>query len=348
VVQLPEKIQTTHTPEIVIVDLKNVKERSRNSFLSASLLSGIESALEKNQQVLLFHNRRGSAGLILCEHCGWQALCPDCHMPLVLHADDHVIRCHLCGHEEPVKPFCPVCKHADIAFKGIGTKRIEAEIVKLFPKAKVRRFDGDNKTDERFHLHYDTIRANEVNIIVGTQQLAKGLNLPHLAVVGIVQADTGLLLPDYSAPERTFQLISQVVGRAGRQDHPTKVVIQTYQPENELIQQAAHEDYPGFYEQAIRTRKRENLPPFTHTLQLIVTYKTERSAVTAARSVARELKKQPRLTVLGPTPAFYERLRGAYRWQIVVKSPDRALLQAIAADMPAHWHAELDPKSFLG
>jgi primosomal protein N' (replication factor Y) len=346
IVTMPHKI-ANNPPQIEIVDLTDKTQRSGDGIFSKVLLEKMEETLARDEQVLLFHNRRGSAGLVMCENCGWQALCTVCFTPLVFHADEHILRCHLCGKNEQTPPSCPVCRHADIVYKGVGTKRVETLAHTHFPKASIMRFDGDTVEKEKFHHHYDAIVDNKVQIIIGTQQLAKGLNLPRLGLVGIMQADTGLLMPDFTAHERVFQLLSQVAGRAGRQAHQTTVVVQTYQASNPLIIHAINEEYEAFYEQEIKNRLQQNLPPFTHTLQLIVTYKTEMPAVKAAKELAGVLKKDTRLQVLGPTPAFYERLRGSYRWQLIIKSKDRELLQAIVPTINPHWQAELDPKSFL-
>jgi primosomal protein N' (replication factor Y) len=219
----------------------------------------------------------------------------------------------------------------------------------LFPSARIARFDGDTATDQTLDKRYDAVKNGDVDIIIGTQVIAKGLDLPHLATVGIVQADSGLSLPDYASAERTFQLLSQAVGRVGRSDTPTNAIIQTYHPDHPAIVDSAAQNYAEFYARTLALRRHTNFPPFTYLLKAVCTYKTEAAAIKNTTKFAAELRKNhPTAEILGPTPAFYERVRDTYRWQIVVKSRDRAELQRIAQLVPSkNWQFELDPLSLL-
>lgn len=348
VLRLSKPAVTISPVKADVVDLKRRDEFRRHRFFSNTLLGYIEQAITDGHQTLLFHNRRGTSPTTLCEHCGWVAECPICFLPLTLHADQHILQCHLCGYAQPVPPSCPECGEPTIVFKGIGTKLIEAEITKLFPKARIARFDADTKPGEAVHHRYQELYDGDIDILIGTQMLAKGLDLPKLTVVGVVQADSGLILPDYQAEERVFQLLYQVMGRVGRGTLPGRVVIQSYQPDHPILKAAVARDYEAFYKAELQKRQAGHFPPFRYLLKLTCSYKTESGAVKAAQKMAKGLRaSQTDLEILGPTPAFYERLGGNYRWQLIVKSKQRSMLSAIAASVPAGWQADLDPISLL-
>ena len=336
----------TVRPDTTVIDMTKRNNFTKHAFLSNTLIDALTDTFAAGNQALIFHNRRGTASTTLCEHCGWQAGCPRCFVPLTLHADTHLLRCHICGLTAPVPTSCPVCHHADIIHKGLGTKRIETELQRLFPKQTIARFDGDTATNSGVDKRYDELYNGSIDLIIGTQVIAKGLDLPHLRTVGIVQADAGLSLPDFAAPERTFQLLAQVVGRVGRSHHHTKVVIQTYQPEHPAIQDGASQDYSDFYARTITQRRHTNFPPFCHLLKLTCAYKTEATAIKNSRTLVDILRNNvpKHVQVLGPTPAFYERIRDTYRWQVIVKSPKRQDLIDTLRHIPsAHWQVALDP-----
>lgn len=338
-------LPTTH-----VVDMTKKELFRRSSFLSEAFLEGIEQTLQSGHQALVFHNRRGSSPITLCENCAWSSACPRCFVPLTLHADAYELRCHLCNHTERVPTSCPSCGNAKIIHKGIGTKRIVEELERFFAKARIHRFDGDTHQNEGVDSHYQALYDGEVDIIVGTQVVAKGLDLPKLHFVGIVQADSGLALPDYLSTERVFQLLAQVSGRVGRNEHESHVVVQSYQPDHPSVRFGLARDYAGFYEAGLQERNRAHFPPFTHLLKLTCIYKTERAAVQAARSLHTLLRKElpAHVEILGPTPAFYERVRDTYRWQLILKSHRRSdLSHALTFLPPTHWQSELDPMSLL-
>lgn len=335
---------------VKVVDMTKRESFKHHRFISDQLIESIEKNLVNKKQTLIFHNRRGSASTTLCENCGWAALCPNCFVPLVLHADTYDLSCHICAHHEKVPTSCPVCHSADIIHKGIGTKLIETELHKLFPSARIARFDSDNKTDETVNSLYEDLYKGTIDIAIGTQVVAKGLDLPNLRTVGVIQADSGLSLPDYAASERTFQLLAQVIGRVGRDEHASEVVVQTYQPTNPAIIYGLKQDYESFYTYALESRKKGYFPPYTYLLKLTTIYKTEQAAIRSAKTLATELKKvlNPDVRLLGPTPAFYERQHDTYRWQLVLKSPRREYLIDALKHVPAtHWQSELDPQSLL-
>lgn len=340
----------TVPPTVGLVDMTKRTHFKRHRFLSDDLLAELEHTFAAGKQALIFHNRRGSASTTLCENCGWQATCPRCFVPLTLHADKHHLRCHICGHHEPVPTSCPVCHAADIIHKGIGTKLIESELRKLFPDKTIMRFDGDSDTDATVDQQYAKLYQGDIDLIIGTQVIAKGLDLPHLRTVGVIQADAGLSLPDFGASERTFQLLAQVIGRVGRSHHATTVVVQSYQPTHPAVVNGLAQQYDLFYELTLAERRRAGFPPFNYLLKLTCIYKTEAAAIKNAQALARTLRTQlpTDVQLLGPTPAFYERQRDTFRWQIVLKSPHRHHLQTALTHLPpAHWQYELDPMSLL-
>lgn len=351
IIELPRRARFDATePEITLVDMTKRSSFSRHRFLSDQLLTEITATLKKNEQVLIFHNRRGSASSTLCKDCGWSAMCQRCFIPLTLHADRHELRCHICNITERVPTSCPECRSTDIIHKGIGTKLIESEICKLFPNNKVMRFDGDTSDADTVENQYQALYDGTIQIIIGTQVIAKGLDLPLLRTVGVIQADAGLSLPDFSSSERTFQLLAQVIGRVGRSSHPTSVIVQSYQPNDVAVQCGISQNYSDFYTATLATRKRANFPPFTHLLKLTCTYKTESVAIKNSKSLATSIAQQfTEVTILGPTPAFYERQRDSYRWQITVKSAKRSHLIDIISHIPnnQHWQYDIDPVSLL-
>lgn len=338
-------------PTTMVVKLTNRDNFSLESHLfTRPLLDAIHQALASHRQILLFHNRRGTAGSAMCNNCGYIATCPNCFTPLTLHGDKFQLICHICGYHQRPPLSCPDCQQTDIVYHGIGTKRIEEEAHKLFPKASIRRFDGDTVKGEAVQDLYDNLRDGQTDIIIGTQIIAKGLDLPHLAVVGIIQADAGLMLPDFSASERTFQLVAQACGRVGRTNQATKAIIQTYRPEAPAIKYGVTQNYPAFYSEEIKNRQNGHFPPYSYLLKLTCAYKTERGATIAASKLAKKLRQDyPSIKLLGPAPAFYERLRGLYRWQIIVRSGKRSTLVTIASDIAKapNWQVELDPGSLI-
>lgn len=337
-------------PTVTLVDMTKRSNFKQHRFLSDKLLAQLTDTFAGGSQALVFHNRRGSASTTLCENCGWSAMCPRCFIPLTLHADKHHLRCHVCGVIENVPTSCPECGAAEIIHKGIGTKLIESELRKIFPDKIIARFDGDSESGESIEQKYKELYNGEIDLIIGTQVIAKGLDLPKLRSVGVIQADSGLSLPDYGASERTFQLLAQVIGRVGRSHHPTTVIVQSYQPSHPAVVDGLAQDYAHFYDVALAERKRSYFPPFSYLLKLTCIYKSEAAAIKNAQKLAKELRSLAvaDVQILGPTPAFYERQRDTYRWQLTLKSPKRASLVAILPHVPStHWQSELDPISLL-
>ena len=335
-------------PEIKIVDLKNRERFLKNRYFSDVLLETISDNLVSGQQTLIFHNRRGSSPLTICEKCGEEILCPNCYLPLTLHADEYKLHCHTCGFNEKVPSSCPKCGHPGMIHKGFGTKLLESELQKLFPKAKIKRFDADNKKNEGLEAVYREVQDGKVDILVGTQTLAKGLDLPKLATVGVVQADAGLSLPDYMAEERSFQLITQVIGRVGR-GHLSKaeVIIQTFRPDHPVLKYAENEDYLGFYNYLIKKRQKTGFPPFMFVMKLELTMKTEAIVLKKVQSLVRKLKQDKRLIVSPPQPAFHERTARGYTWQVIVRAKSRKALTEIIDGLDPSFKVVIDPPGLL-
>lgn len=340
--------KTAQKPDITVVDLKERANFRKNRYFCDTMLKSISTNLASGQQTLIFHNRRGSAPLTICEHCGEELVCPHCYLPLTLHADSYELVCHTCGLHQTVPSVCPKCGQAELLHKGFGTKLLESEMTKLFPEARIRRFDADNKKSEALGELYAAVHEGEVDILIGTQTLAKGLDLPRLATVGIVQADAGLSLPDYMAEERTFQTLTQVIGRVGR-GHlgRAEVIIQTFRPEHPVVKFAAEEDYSGFASYLLDRRQRGHFPPYRHLMRLELDMKTERLVVERMRALAKKLQQDSRLMVSPPAPAFHERTTRGRTWQIIVRARARHTLTELAGQLDKNIRVTLDPPGLL-
>jgi len=334
--------------EYVLVDLKDRRHFGRSQHLSNQLIEAINESLAKNKQSMIYFNRRGSARIILCNKCGWQLLCPNCDVPLVYHGDEHLVRCHICGHNAKPPTKCPVCNNQDIVYKSIGTKTLFQEVEKLFPNARVARFDSDNETGEKLEETYGDLTSGKIDILVGTQLLAKGLDLPKLSLVGIISAESSLSLPDYTAEERTYQLLYQVIGRVGRGHNDGRVVLQTYHPENPIVQAAVKRDWDSFYNLAIKERQTYRFPPFSYLMKLVCRRATLPGAQKAANSLKTQLRSENLpVEIIGPTPSFYARRGKYFYYQLIVKSKSRGHLLELAAAVPAGWIINLDPSDLL-
>jgi primosomal protein N' (replication factor Y) len=334
--------------EIVVVDRKDHSLFSRSPYMSQPLIECIESALTTKRQSLLYLNRRGTARLVMCENCGWQATCPNCDVPLTYHGDKHEMRCHSCSYHSLTPSNCPDCGYASVVFKTAGTKAIVLEAQKLFPNARISRFDTDNLKADSFEQNYEAAHSGEIDILIGTQLLAKGLDLPKLSVVGILLADTSLYIPDFTAQERTFQLINQVLGRIGRGHVPGKAVIQTYHPDHPILKYAIDSNYKDFYESELSSRQEFMFPPYCYLLKLTARRSSLRSVELAAEKLKDSLLSSGyKIKVEGPAPSFYERLQGKFQWQLVIKSKSRSELIKVIDNLPANWSYDIDPVDLL-
>jgi primosomal protein N' (replication factor Y) len=349
ILRLTEQPAGEHTAKkIELVDLTDRGLFGRHPHLSDKLLKAVDNSLSQKEQVLILLNRRGTARLVLCQNCGWQALCPRCDLPLTFHGDQHKLRCHTCGFTDGVPSSCPVCQSTELIFKGVGTKSLTSELQKLFPSARIKRFDTDNLKADSLEQNYGAVTSGDIDILVGTQMLAKGLDLPRLGLVGVVMADSNLYFPDYTAEEQTYQLLTQVIGRVGRGHRVGTVIIQSYHPKGLAITAAVKQEWPAFYKQQRAERQTYGFPPFYHCLKLSCSRATSAGASKAAHDLADKLLRAGlRIEITGPTPSFYEKLGGKFQWQLVVKAKDRRELLKVIPLLPANWTHDLDPLNLL-
>ena len=320
---LPQRVDDNQMPLMRIVDLRQEKRKAKSlTILGEKLHAAISARLEKHEQTILFLNRRGFSTSLLCSACGEARNCPNCSVALTFHRTAARLSCHLCGHTAAVPKKCPACGEDALIYSGFGTEKVEANVQQLFPKAVVRRMDADSMT--RKDAYRETLRAfrgGKIDILVGTQMIAKGLHFPNVTLVGIINADLALHLPDFRAGERTFQLLTQVAGRAGRGETPGEVFVQTFTPFSPSIQFARHHDFAGYFEQELAFREQCDFPPFNHAVLITVRSPHEARGKFSAETLARRLREAlPAEFNLGdPTPAPLEKLQGQFRFHILIR-----------------------------
>jgi primosomal protein N' (replication factor Y) len=351
-VELKERITPygpSPLPEVEVVDLRDELKAGNRSLLSRSLVRAMTEALAHHEQIILFLNRRGTATFVQCRGCGFVFRCSHCTASLTYHSATRKLVCHHCRYSVPLPVECPQCLSPHLRFLGIGTQRVEEEVRHFFPQARILRWDRDVTSSRRAHEELLTkFRAHEADVLVGTQMIAKGLDLPQITVAGVISADTGLNLPDFRAGERTFQLLCQVAGRAGRGFIPGRVIIQTYSPDHYAITSASRHDYLTFYAQEINYRRKFGYPPFSQLANLTFSYTNESTCLKEAERMGRLLAAEkdrrgiPDLRLIGPVPAFTPRVRGHYRWQLILCG---AGLDDFLGDMafPRGWVVDMDP-----
>ena len=338
-------------PQVRIVDMREELKSGNRSVFSRHLRRGIEDALEHHQQIILFLNRRGAANFVQCRDCGYVIRCRRCSTTMTYHAEEGSLRCHQCNYQAPAPTQCPQCWGPHVRYVGMGTERLELEVEKAFPQAAVLRWDSDVTQDADSHealLHQFLDR--EADILIGTQMIAKGLHLPGVTLVGVVNADIGLHATDFRAGERVFEVICQVAGRSGRGDEPGRVIVQTYSPGHYAIQAAARQDYRAFYEEELRARAETGLPPYSRMARLVYSHTNVVAARREAERVAGFLQARlqewgfPNTKVIGPAPAPLERLRGRYRWHIIIQAPD-PIMMLDNMPLPDGWVVDIDPQT---
>ncbi|MCI1975635.1 MAG: primosomal protein N' [Limosilactobacillus sp.] len=321
-IRLKHRVNKQPLPPIQVVDMRpEIKERGESNF-SRELLGKLVDRLMKNEQSILMLNRRGFSSFMMCRDCGSVLKCPNCDISLTLHMDSHTMKCHYCGHEEPIPRYCPNCGSREIRYYGTGTEKVEQELNRLIPNARVIRMDVD--TTRRKGMHEKLLRRfgqHQADILLGTQMIAKGLDFPNVTLVGVLNADTGLGLPDFRSSERTFDLLSQVSGRAGRADKTGEVIIQTYNPDHYAIRLAQQNDYEGFFKREMSLRRQASYPPYYFTVRIMASHEDEAVAARAMTKIHRELvdNLMPSTIILGPTPRAIARMKRRYYYQIVIK-----------------------------
>lgn len=346
---------TLPLPAVEAVDLRQELRTGQTGIFSRPLVQLLRDTLDAGEQSILFLNRRGTSTIVQCRQCGQAARCPRCEIPLVFHADRNALLCHRCGGREPRPRRCPTCNAdaASLAYFGAGTQRVEREVRALLPSARVLRWDQDilsAKVDATQLLA--RVRGHEVDVIVGTQMVTKGLDLPLVTAIGVINADTMLNLPDFRSSERTFQLLTQVAGRAGRRGPGARAIVQSYSPEHYAIQAALRHDYADFYAEELDFRRRQRYPPFSHLARFVFRHgdeelcRGEGDRLLAALAAAADGLGLTDVDLMGPTPCFVAKIRDLYQWQIVARGGSLDQLLA-AVRIPPGWQVDVDPISML-
>jgi primosomal protein N' (replication factor Y) len=334
-------------PEIEVVDLRAELAAGNRSIFSEPLADALGALRPRAEQAVLLINRRGAATFVLCRDCGEGLRCPDCELPFVYHLDRGVLRCHHCGRSAEPPERCPSCRSARIRYFGAGTQRVEAELRGRFPGLRVARLDSDTLAARRgFETVYDDFRDGRVDVLVGTQLAAKGLVLPSVTLAGVVAADVTLNLPDYRAAERTFQLLAQVAGRAGRGDRPGRVIVQAYAPSHYAVRHAAALDVDGFADEELLRRRLLGYPPFSVLARLLVADADRARAEERGRHAAAAVATDG-VEVLGPLPSYVARRAGRYRYQVLLRAPEAATRAAALERVPPGIAIDVDPESLL-
>jgi primosomal protein N' (replication factor Y) (superfamily II helicase) len=343
----------TELPPVHVVDMRQELRTGNRSMFSRALANGLRRVLGAGQQAILYLNRRGAASSVLCRDCGHVETCARCSIPLTYHGEGELLVCHHCNRRYPVPVVCPQCGGKRIRYFGAGTERVEEAVRLEFPQARTLRWDRDVTGAKGSH---DAILTkfikHEADVLIGTQMIAKGLDLPLVTLVGVVAADTGLFLPDFRAAERTFQLLTQVAGRAGRSSLGGDVVVQTYQPDHYAILAASNHDYEGFYRQEMAFRREQNYPPIRKLARLVFYHGQRAKAQEEAQRMAKELQGEIGQSgmgdtdLIGPAPCFFARERSDYRWQVIVRGSDPVALLRRVPIKPG-WRVDIDPVDLL-
>ena len=358
--ELPERISTGPAPRsnwsaaqppVEVVDLRRELEDGNRSIFSRALGRGMERALRAGEQVMLYLNRRGSGSMVQCRDCGYVMRCSRCEVTLTHHAQAGMLLCHRCNHRRRPPRQCPKCRSRQIRYLGLGTQRVVEELEKEYPGVTSLRWDRDATSARGAHERImEDFLKGEAQVLVGTQMIAKGLHFPNVTLVGVLCADIGLFLPDFHAGERVFQLLCQVSGRTGRGPRGGQVIVQTYSPHHYAVASASAQDYAAFYDSEMAYRREQALPPYARLIRLVYTDVVQDVSQREATRLGDELKRQRAASgltntdILGPAPAFPPRLRGRYRWHIILRGRDpRSLLDRV--QVPQGWAIDVEPMS---
>jgi primosomal protein N' (replication factor Y) (superfamily II helicase) len=331
-VKLPSRVQARPMPHVKLVDMRNTVGTAGRRLLSQELETAIRLRLDRKEQVLILINRRGYSSFVLCRSCGLTIQCKNCSISLAYHQSLNRMLCHYCGHQQAVPRHCPSCNSEYLYFLGEGTEKIEAFLAKVFPSARISRLDRDAAQLKHARTRIlQEFQRQEVDILVGTQMISKGHDFPNVTLVGILSADHSLSLPDFRSAERTFHLLTQMSGRAGRGDLPGEVLIQTYYPEHYCLKYVTQHDFEGFYEKEIKFRKLMHYPPFGCLAGIQVRARSLNEAVNLADKLGGLFRQfgKDRIRILGPAQAPLARIKSEYRFQIVLKSSNRSVLNGV-------------------
>jgi primosomal protein N' (replication factor Y) len=349
----PMNAITVELPEVDVVDMRAELKTGNTSMFSRVMQKALAEVLERQEQAILFLNRRGTASYVFCRDCGYVANCPRCDMPMTYHEAADTLRCHHCGYRLRSPVQCPTCQSRRIKHFGAGTEAIQTALGELLPSARSIRWDRDTASHHREHdAILSRFAARDASILIGTQMIAKGLDLPGVTLVGVLNADVGLALPDFRARERAFQLLTQVVGRAGRGSQPGRGIIQTYRPDDRAIQAASRHDYGTFYKGEIAERRELGYPPFRRLARLLIRHRSAPQAQQEAEQAAGILRRRIHslgldgTSIIGPAPCFFGKLEGYYRWHIIVRSPDPVLIFN-GMELARGWHLDIDALDVL-
>ncbi|EAE5904290.1 primosomal protein N' [Listeria monocytogenes] len=321
-IELPSRVNDRAMPEVSVVDMREELRKENRTEFSTELLEKIKDRIAKKEQTVLMLNRRGYSSFVMCRDCGYVVECPNCDISLTYHQSSNQMKCHYCGHEERVPQKCPSCEGEHIRYFGTGTQKVEESLTKLIPEARVIRMDVDTTRTKGAHEKLlKSFRNHEADILLGTQMIAKGLDFPDITLVGVLNADTMLHLPDFRASERTFQLLTQVSGRAGRHDRTGEVIVQSYNPEHYSIEFAKKHDFIGFYNHEMQLRKMGSYPPFYYLTMINVSDENEMKAIRTIQEMAQFLRGKlgPDAVILGPVPSTITRIKNKYRYQCIIK-----------------------------
>jgi len=348
--EMRDRVKGRPLPEVEIADMRGEFERGNHSIFSAKLAEAIQETLDRGEQVMLFINRRGHSTFVSCRKCGYVVKCPQCDVSMTYHQSENLLKCHYCGSTMPPPAACPECGSRYIKYFGAGTQKVAEEVQKLFPMARVARMDVDTTREKDAHVRIlNRFRSGEANVLIGTQMIAKGLDFPNVTLVGVVAADMTLNLPDYRSTERTFQLLTQVAGRAGRADKPGRVIVQTYDPDHYGIQLAAAQDYRAFYQKESAFRRSALYPPFTEIVRIVYSGKDEKKVREAAERDEEAMNRyldesgiRRDVVQLRAVEAPISLLRGEHRWQLFLKMYFKGDLNAACARMQAMADAVAD------
>lgn len=321
-IELPSRVNDRAMPEVSVVDMREELRKENRTEFSTELLEKIKDRIAKKEQTVLMLNRRGYSSFVMCRDCGYVVECPNCDISLTYHQSSNQMKCHYCGHEERVPEKCPSCEGEHIRYFGTGTQKVEESLTKLIPEARVIRMDVDTTRTKGAHEKLlKSFRNHEADILLGTQMIAKGLDFPDITLVGVLNADTMLHLPDFRASERTFQLLTQVSGRAGRHERTGEVIVQSYNPEHYSIEFAKKHDFIGFYNHEMQLRKMGSYPPFYYLTMINVSDENEMKAIRTIQEMAQFLRGKlgPDAVILGPVPSTITRIKNKYRYQCIIK-----------------------------
>ena len=325
---LPSRVLERQMPQVHIVDMREELKNGNRTIFSNLLRGALGEKLEKNEQTILFLNRRGHSSYVFCRTCGYVERCTNCSISLTFHFETRNLVCHHCGHKRDAHPTCPECNSAAIDYfgrRGFGTEVVEREVQKAFPNANVKRFDADSTSRKNAHQQIlDAFERQEIDILIGTQMVAKGLDFPNVTLVGVIVADTALNFPDFRASEQTFSLLTQVAGRSGRAEAAGEVIIQTYMPDHYCISSVQNHDYIGFYQQELDARRALQYPPFSHVATFLLRGEDEKEVENTAYAVNDHLQmlrddQYPEVRILGPAPAPLSKIDGKYRWHFLLR-----------------------------